>query len=90
MSVTSSGCLQLTKFYPPVNGGIETTVQDIAEGLTRQDRSVEILCAHTECDTVREIGIIPVTRVASWGKVAVHLLLALVGFGISTVFNFMP
>lgn len=70
MSITSPRCLQLTKFYPPVNGGIETTVRDIAEGLTRLHWSVEILCAHTERHTVHETGVIPVTRVASWGQVA--------------------
>jgi len=70
MSIPSLRCLQLAKFYPPVNGGIETTVRDIAEGLTRQYWSVEILCSHTERNTVHESAAIPVTRVASWGLVA--------------------
>jgi glycosyltransferase involved in cell wall biosynthesis len=63
-------CLQLTKFYPPVNGGIETTVRDIANGLTRRQWHVEILCSHTENHTVSESGPIPVTRVASLAQVA--------------------
>lgn len=70
MTRHSGYCLQLTKFYPPVNGGIETTVRDIAEGLTARDWSVEILCANTERKTVEEAGPIPVTRVSSWGEVA--------------------
>jgi glycosyltransferase involved in cell wall biosynthesis len=70
MTRSSGRCLQLTKFYPPINGGIETTVRDIAEGLTARDWSVEILCAHTGRETVEEPGPIPVTRVSSWGEVA--------------------
>jgi glycosyltransferase involved in cell wall biosynthesis len=70
MSKKISRCLQISKFYPPINGGIETTVRDIAEGLTRQSWSVEILCSHTDRNTVVETGVIPVTRLASWGEVA--------------------
>lgn len=70
MSTTAAHCLQLTKFYPPVNGGIETTVRDIANGLNRRHWQVEILCSHTGRDTVQEPGPIPVTRVASYAQVA--------------------
>lgn len=63
-------CLQLTKFYPPFNGGIETTVRDISNGLTRRGWCVEVLCSHTERRTVREPGAITVTRVASLAQVA--------------------
>ena len=63
-------CLQLTKFYPPVAGGIETAVRDIADGLSARDWKVAILCAHIERKTVHDGEAIPVTRVASWGQVA--------------------
>lgn len=63
-------CLQLTKFYPPFNGGIETTVRDISTGLTRRGWRVEVLCSHTKRRTVREQGPIAVTRVASLAQVA--------------------
>lgn len=62
--------LQLTKFYPPINGGIETAVRDIADGLTARDWQVEILCANVRRETVVEQGAIPISRVASWGQVA--------------------
>lgn len=63
-------CLQLTKFYPPFNGGIETTVRDISNGLTRRGWRVEVLCSNTERRTVLESGPIAVTRVASLAQVA--------------------
>lgn len=62
--------LQLTKFYPPINGGIETAVRDIADGLAARRWQVEILCANVRHETIVESGPIPVTRVASWGQVA--------------------
>jgi len=49
---------------------METTVRDIAEGLTSQHWQVEVLCAHTERGTVRESGAIPVTRLGSVSEVA--------------------
>jgi len=70
VEVRPGRCLQLSKFYPPVNGGIETTVRDIAEGLTSHGWQVEVLCANTTRGTVREAGAIPVTRVSSFGVVA--------------------
>lgn len=70
MPPTPLRSLQLTKFYPPINGGIETAVRDIADGLTARNWRVEILCANVVRETVIESGTIPVTRVASWGQVA--------------------
>jgi glycosyltransferase involved in cell wall biosynthesis len=67
---TPARCLQLTKFYPPVAGGMETTVRDIAEGLTAEQWKVEVLCANTEAATVSEAGNIPVTRVGAFAEVA--------------------
>ncbi|MDH1901670.1 glycosyltransferase [Comamonas aquatica] len=70
MSPSIMRSLQLTKFYPPINGGIETAVRDIADGLSSRQWQVEILCANNRRETVVETGAIPVTRVASWGQVA--------------------
>ena len=70
MSPSIMRSLQLTKFYPPTNGGIETAVRDIADGLSSRQWQVEILCANNRRETVVETGAIPVTRVASWGQVA--------------------
>jgi len=39
--------LQLTKFYPPVHGGIETATQELADGLNRRGVPTDVLCAHT-------------------------------------------
>ncbi len=70
MSTHQKSSLQLTKFYPPINGGIETAVRDIAEGLVARQWRVEILCANVERGTMIDSGAIPVTRVSSWGQVA--------------------
>lgn len=70
MADTMSRCLQLSKFYPPVLGGIETTVQDIAEGLRTRQWQVEVLCANTDRSTVHESGTISVTRVGAIKQVA--------------------
>ena len=61
-------CLQLSKFYPPVLGGLESVVHALTEGLVRRGHAVEVLCANTGRTTVREMGPYPVTRAASWGK----------------------
>jgi rhamnosyl/mannosyltransferase len=39
--------LQLTKFYPPVHGGIETATQELADGLNARGVPTDVLCAHT-------------------------------------------
>jgi glycosyltransferase involved in cell wall biosynthesis len=63
-------CLQLTKFYPPFNGGIETTVRDISTGLTQRGWFVDVLCSNDQLRTVHEPGTIGVTRVASLAQIA--------------------
>jgi rhamnosyl/mannosyltransferase len=40
--------LQLSKFYPPVLGGIETVAWELAEGLNRAGVSTDVLCAHQQ------------------------------------------
>jgi rhamnosyl/mannosyltransferase len=63
-------CLQLTKFYPPFNGGIETTARDISHGLSSRGWGVKILCSNTKAYTLYEAGNIPVRRVASLAHIA--------------------
>ncbi len=37
--------LQLTKFYPPVHGGIESVTRELTEGLNRAGWPTDVLCA---------------------------------------------
>lgn len=63
--------LQLSKFYAPAQGGIETVVRELAEGMNRDGVDVRVLCAGTEWRTRhdRTPGGIEVTRAGSFGKV---------------------
>ena len=38
--------LHLSKFYPPVRGGIESATYELAEGLNRRGVSADVLCAN--------------------------------------------
>lgn len=62
--------LQLTKFYPPVKGGIESVVFELTEGLNRSGMPTDVLCANLSPQTLTETFPLGyrVTRVASWGK----------------------
>ena len=61
--------LQLTKFYPPVRGGIESTTYDITEGLNAAGVRTDVLCSNLTRRTVTEThGAYTVTRAASFGK----------------------
>lgn len=44
--------LQISKFYWPVMGGIETVAWELAEGLNRAGLDVGVLCSHQEPRTV--------------------------------------
>lgn len=46
--------LQLTKFYPPVRGGIETTTYELTEGINRQGLQADVLCSNERASTIRE------------------------------------
>ncbi len=46
--------LQLSKFYPPVFGGIETVAWELAEGLNRAGVRTDVLCAHRGRRSVHE------------------------------------
>lgn len=62
--------LQLSKFYPPVRGGIETTVRELTEGLLRRGVATDVLCAHDRLRTLHDTlpGGGRVTRMASAGQ----------------------
>ncbi|MFG6431933.1 glycosyltransferase [Roseateles sp. LYH14W] len=61
--------LQLTKFYPPVFGGIETATYELAEGLVARGHPTDVLCANTSLRTVRDhYGPVAVTRTGSYAK----------------------
>ncbi len=59
--------LHAAKFYPPVCGGMETVVRDLAEG-TAAEWDVTVLAAHDQRGTVDErLGGVRVVRVSSLG-----------------------
>jgi glycosyltransferase involved in cell wall biosynthesis len=62
--------LQLSKFYPPVFGGIETVTWELTEGLHASGATVEVLCANQAPRTVRERATAgyDIVRAASWGQ----------------------
>lgn len=60
--------LQLSKFYPPVEGGIESVAFEITEELVRLGQRVSVLCANTCNETETQNSHYPVVRAASWGK----------------------
>ena len=63
--------LQLSKFYPPVMGGIEAVAWELTEGLHRAGVECRVLCSNQEAATVRERAPsgYEVLRVGSWGRV---------------------
>lgn len=46
--------LQLSKFFPPIFGGIETVTWELAEGLHAAGATVDVLCSNQAPSTVRE------------------------------------
>ena len=61
--------LQVSKFYPPVRGGIEAVARDLSAGFVRRGLQVEVLCAHKRwqhSDERDELGV-RITRAASLG-----------------------
>lgn len=61
--------LQLSKFYPPDHGGIESVARDLSVGFVRHGCAVEVLCAHKRWHYTEECGPegVRVTRAASMG-----------------------
>lgn len=68
MSAPSPRCLQLTKFFPPVHGGIESTVWELTESLTQRGWQVDVLCANTGQRTVVDHLPYRVIRAGSFGR----------------------
>jgi rhamnosyl/mannosyltransferase len=46
--------LQISKFFPPVMGGIESVAWELAEGLQRAGLAADVLCSNQRATTVRE------------------------------------
>jgi glycosyltransferase involved in cell wall biosynthesis len=63
--------LQLTKFYPPFWGGIESVTYELTEGLHAAGYECVVLCANTTNVTVDEVfeNKYKVIRAASYGRV---------------------
>lgn len=63
--------LQVSKFYAPVVGGIETAARELVEGLSRAGLRVDVLCANQRAttDDERFPGGYRVVRAASLGTV---------------------
>jgi glycosyltransferase involved in cell wall biosynthesis len=59
--------LQLGKFYDPFVGGMETVLKELCESLA-DEVDFQVLVANTRCKTEHEVRTVPVTRVASMGK----------------------
>ena len=61
--------LQISNFYPPHMGGIETVAWELTEGLNRQGVATDVLCAHDRARTEHEQASsgYRVTRASSWG-----------------------
>jgi glycosyltransferase involved in cell wall biosynthesis len=62
--------LQLSKFYPPVMGGIESVAFELTEGMNRLGLKADVLCASTGFRTSRERSAngYRIVRAGSWGK----------------------
>ena len=62
--------LQLASFYAPTIGGMETVLQDLAEGLVAAGAQVTVLCSSpTFQSTDRTVGGVRILRSPSLGKV---------------------
>ncbi len=62
--------LHISKFYPPVVGGIESVAFELTEGMNHSGVQADVLCAHTAPRTRHDVGSggYAITRAASWGK----------------------
>ncbi len=62
--------LQVSKFYWPVRGGIESAVWELTEGLNQAGVRTDVLCAHTRATSATERfpSGYDVVRAASWGS----------------------
>lgn len=46
--------LQISKFYPPIMGGIESVTWELTEGLTRAGLRTDVLCSNQNPATIRD------------------------------------
>ena len=62
--------LQISKFYPPVAGGMESVTFELTEGLNNAGRPTDVLCVNTAAMTCHEKALsgYQVTRAASLGN----------------------
>lgn len=63
--------LQLSKFYPPINGGIETVAYELTEGLNDLGIPTDVLCSANGRKTLHETSEkgYAITRAGSLGKI---------------------
>jgi glycosyltransferase involved in cell wall biosynthesis len=63
--------LQVSKFYPPVMGGIETVAWELSEGLARAGVDVSVLCSNHLAKSSKEVSGsgYNITRSGTWGVV---------------------
>jgi len=62
--------IQVSKFYPPIRGGIESVAWELTEGLNRAGVRADVLCANQAPRTVRERAPLgyEIVRAASIGR----------------------
>lgn len=61
-------CLQLSKYYPPIYGGIETTTKDICNALYKNDWHVEVYCSNMSILSKHSFDLFRVNRFGSFIK----------------------
>ncbi len=63
--------LQISNFYPPFMGGIQTVTRELVEGLNRIGVHTDVLCANSGAQTVHECSPAGyrITRASNWGLV---------------------
>lgn len=61
--------LHISKFFPPVMGGIESVAFELAEGMNRQGHRADVLCANTQRSTRVDTAALgyTITRAGSLG-----------------------
>ena len=63
-------CLEISKYFPPIDGGIEKVVETLSKGLSERGWNIEILCSSIDHKTTYESKPIPILRVATLTTIA--------------------